>query len=392
MTAGLSQVTAFENAIAGHILAEMSTPLGSTSPTRESGASSIIISDAPPSVSDQAQVCEEEDESDLISDPSFRVKCRCMILTYQVKIDPEVLHASLLTKPGMQLTWCHEEGTHIHTHVCLEGKFDCMLKNFYIDGIKCDCRPCRVKGNGYISNRDRMHFYVICKYKISHIASDSTYMPCKDYVVRLQWIKTLWQKGKISDPVGCAVYYMCITEPFRRDVALHSALTVSVKRKRFHDERLESLKKLRQPFKKYANIELWKSQYRTFGAELPLERYQFLLIFGPSRTGKSKLAESFFECPFKCAGTISWKGYDPDKHDGIVINDLNFLDRYIDEHHDLLQCGDIQTVNTSTTDCYAMQLDIVEKPIVFTSEYDIHRSDWVSKNCIFQEVLDSTYE
>lgn len=394
MTAGLSQVTAAEK-ISDLMASEMATLSGTPSPSRASGVGAIIIGNQPPGGSVPPREGEPEEDPDaLISDPGFRLQCKCVILTYQAKIDEIDIESYLRNDKTKAITWCHEEGSRVHTHVCYEHskKMDRSLKSFYINGVKCDARVCRATGSAYIPHRDRMHFYVICIFKNTHIASGSCYQPNKDYVVKLQWIKTLWQKGKVDRPIECAVYYLCITEPFRRDVALQMALSQSSKRKEHHERRERLLKKARTPYKKFAEIELWKSQYEFFGSELPLERYKFLYVHGASRLGKSKLVKSYFKNPFVCSQTVSWHKYSPDEHDGIIFNDISLLDRYIYDHHDLLQCAEIQTINNSATGCYEKQLDIVDKPLIFTGEHALVPCPWVDVNCITCEITELTYE
>ena len=61
------------------------------------------------------------------------------------------------------------------------------------------------------------------------------------------------------------------------------------------------------------------------------ERYNFLILHGPSKTGKTQLAKSLFSNPFVHTDAICWAGYDEDKHDAIIFDDVKFVFKHISE-------------------------------------------------------------
>ena len=131
-------------------------------------------------------------------------------------------------------------------------------------------------------------FYCVVP-KIGQIFSHGTRRPFKDFLVDAKWITNLLQAGKISPQTAreCFVQTVngakrnCEEIAFLERAEEESAVRVARQRA------LQALQTTNAPFRTFALVEEWQRQY----AQLDW-RYKFLVLVGPSRTGKTQLARS----------------------------------------------------------------------------------------------------
>ena len=106
--------------------------------------------------------------------------------------------------------------------------------------------------------------------------------------------------------------------------------------------------------------------------------------------GKTELARSYFKSPFEHRDRISWAGYDEDKHDCIIFDDVPSIYAYINNNRALFQAGDFAVVQTSATNVYAMTIDVSQKPIIVTTN-DNPYGTWILANSVPVEISETTY-
>ena len=136
------------------------------------------------------------------------------------------------------------------------------------------------------------HFYVSVKKKGTlHVATN--YAPFTGlWVPDAQWIVALWRGHKLDHDDYMQLSVMMRDGHDRRRACV---LAVVASEKKF--EYAAEMKKARElisrsalPFKPLPDkIQKWRMQY-----DEPLERYEMLVLWGPSRTGKSRLARHLF--------------------------------------------------------------------------------------------------
>eukprot|EP00966_Prymnesium_polylepis_P010281 237119-Prymnesium_polylepis.2 len=129
----------------------------------------------------------------------------------------------------------------------------------------------------------------------------------------------------------------------------------------------------------------WKMQY---GIEKL--RYKFLVIHGPSLTGKTEFAKSLFENAFLHRDTIAWTGYNEDKHDAIIFDDIKGIYKHVSENRALFQAGAPIVTQTSATNVHALTVDVTAKPLIITSN-DEPLGEWLLANAVVMNVTDPLY-
>ena len=128
--------------------------------------------------------------------------------------------------------------------------------------------------------------------KKGYVDGYATHAAFRDYAVREQWIFNLYQAQKLT---ADHAKRLLANIPGR---AQHAVAEVDFceqerVRHRVADMRAEAERSLSaslRPFRTFAQIDQWQVQYAQ-----PLHRYKFLILEGPSQTGKTQLARSL--CP-----------------------------------------------------------------------------------------------
>lgn len=356
----------------------------------------------------------EEEAAGAPSTPGFAVKSKAILLTYNdLPTDMTIarLEKAVRSATFMKNTWrwsiCLEQGSRVHAHAYFEAKkqYDCSLSQFtigihpevnesasqeetYYESVPSDCQSNLITGSGYRPAADRGHFYVQCRYKNTHIAERNNYEAGKDFIVKTQWIQTWWQQQKVDDNkiLPGAGFYRCCT-PALEAMVRHSVTKRRVELKADkREQRMKVLMAMKRPHKKFPLIEAWREQYTHVNF-----RYKFLILWGPTRMGKTELARSFFSNPYEQRDSTCWNEYDADKHDAIIFDDVKFVYKYISDNRSLFQAGGWVTVQTSATNMFAMEIDVTQKPIIVTTNAE-PTGDWILGNSISMKVDTPTFE
>lgn len=328
---------------------------------------------------------------------TFHIKSRAILLTYNgLSLDSLDAFTELIQNSpcwGAIARWslCMEEASSLHFHAFLEGEkqLDHELSNWELLGVTPNCQCNSVKGSGARPSLDRGHFYVACRFKTSSLDHSTNYHPAQDYVVKSQWLLNLFCTQKVTGPnaLNAAADYGTLTKHFedqitRSDDRMRHCARIQKKR-----ERQEALVATYTAYKVYPQqIEFLEQFLHLKG------RYKFFIIWGEeSGLGKSDFAKSLFENPFLHDNSISWAGYDDEVHDGIIFDDVHDIYRYVSHNRNLFQARGEVKVNTSATNCYAMSIDVTQKPIIVTTNYE-PTNPWVEQNSIVLEVDKPTFE
>jgi hypothetical protein len=342
----------------------------------------------------------EADEEDELA-PKFEVRGKAVLLTWQL---PEYAPSQYYYETVMdqvealdafskvvRASICVERGRHLHMHAYLEfgKKYEGTIDDFAtFFGPCCDVQTNTVSGSGYRAAADRGHFYVACHYKATFVANRVTYKPASDYVVRTDWCLRLWGSDKIAPDMAipCMAEFRCLSPAAEAMVKRVNTVNAGLKRQAWIDERQRRLKKTLVAYKPCEVGQCWLAEYQK-----EKFRYDFIWYYGPSKFGKTKRVESWFDNPFTHESAIAWEGYDPLKHDCVIFEDCKDMNDYICRHKSLFKGEKVTKVGTSKTNWAAQTVDCVAKPIVVFSNNERPQDPWVVANCYFVEVTEPTW-
>ena len=340
---------------------------------------------------------------------TYDVKAKAILLTYNLPLEiatptvspqdqQELFDAYVEANDMSQISkWslCLEKGSRLHCHAYFEStkQFDCRLSRFSVILLEQNCPPSdvqcnKVKGSGYRAAADRGHFYVQCIFKNTHLHQQNNYQAGIDFSVKTQWINDLWSKGKIDDDkvLECAAYYKCLTHSFQDMVTRTVQKNKEIEKRNKIQKRRMELQQLKTPFKTFPEIDMWLCQY----VKLQF-RYNFLVVHGSeSKLGKTELVQSYFKNPFMHKDVVCWTGYDDDKHDAVIFDDVKDIYDYILAHKALFQASGTAQTQTSATNMYARTIDVTQKPLIITSNHS-PEGNWIMGNSVRINVDCKTY-
>ena len=316
------------------------------------------------------------------------ITAQALLLTYQGHITLDEFTALDYWDNVREFSWCLETAGRDHTHVFAVLK----TKPNYVDATvfevsdhKPHIAPSSARGRSARRGQDRGHFYVYNPFKSTHVQSDANYKPLRDYAVDSSWIMTLWRQSKIDDPVRCATAYRVLTPHMEAQVALVQRRQSEDARKMVLDQRAKELVKKRQHFEAYPEVETWKETFKQVA-----HRYKFLWISGPSGLGKTQYALAIGIHPHLHAAGVDWAGYDPNRNDVVIFDDVYDVETYINMHKPIFQAARVTTINTSKTNCFAKTVDTAGKMIIVCDNAE-PRTSWVVANTVHLHVTDPMF-
>ena len=292
-----------------------------------------------------------------------------------------------------------EDGGRIHMHAYIEFpkpgidleagqrfEFDGVRprfdNNWYNQGqIENQAGTTLKKANATKQSLAEGHFYVFMN-KIGTIFSRSNTLPYINYWPRLEKIDDWKKQGYYTDEqyLEYAAKYTIGFNQRYNDVKAKRKYEEELaenERKEMQKKRKELLDSKKKPMRSYAEIDEWKKQYDHIDF-----RYHFLVLHGPSRTGKTELARSLYNNAYVHKGSIDWSKYDSRVHDVIIFDDVPNIYAYVDDNRALFQAGpDGIVVNTSATNAFAHTIYLAGKPMIITSN-DVPPADneWIAAN------------
>ena len=259
-----------------------------------------------------------------------------------------------------------------------------------------------------IKNKWAAFFYVAVQKK-GYVNGYATHEAFRDYSVQVQWILNLYQAEKLT---ADHAKRLLINIPGRAQHAVAEVEFCEQARVRnsVADMRKEAERVLTaalRPFRTFPLIEEWRLQYSQV-----LHRYKFLILEGPSRTGKTQLARSL--CPVSqrvfevnCAADSEppLQGFDPIQFGLILLDEIR--PATVVRQRKLFQASlaEIQ-LGCSVTNVYMYKVCTYRTRMVCCSndwtdhlrELDASSREWIAHNsfhvpvveqCWMEEVVDS---
>ena len=237
------------------------------------------------------------------------------------------------------------------------------------------------------------HFYVQV-FKIGTVYSATNYAPWeRDWIPDHWWFTKLWKQHKLDHDQFLRLS-MQYREGHDRRRAWVDAVRVSESASAHVDEQTAALSMIESRSKDFKPLppalERWKMQYDDY----PTDRYMFLVLYGPSRTGKSRLARSLFGAAstlvvdIENAAHPNLKAYRRGVHKAILLDEMkspSFLvhnKKVLQAHIDGAWLGD------SPTQQYLYEVFLWRTPIIITTNNwvleHLPREDreWIGSNSI----------
>ena len=323
----------------------------------------------------------------------FRLQCKAVLFTWNCKEPKSAGDAlvALQTLPHWQLvmwyTICAEEGSnwHIHAYIEFKKRVDHSTDGWKLWDIAPNISANTTSGTGFSTAVRRGSFYVANEYKKTFRSHIMNFYPGESYSVKTQWIIDAWSQNKIRDPVECAGKYRCLTPAFKAMVTMSQGTHTALERREYISERNLELAAERKEFKVFPEVSEFLAQFVRHKA-----RYKFLWIWGQSLLGKTELAKSMVEHFWHHRNSINWADYNSTRDQAVIFDDCAYIEEYITNHKMLFQANEITTVNTSKTNCYALEVDTIGKMIIVCANHPPCTA-WVLSNAFVLQIVEQTW-
>jgi len=144
--------------------------------------------------------------------------------------------------------------------------------------------------------------------KIGAVRHRGTILPFTGYHVKDYWITTLLTANKISFATARTLYMLCVVraEYNVRQLDYVERMSQDMQAAREKDAAEAEILKSEVAFKSIPEVEDWKKQFISV-----MSRYKFLVLDGPSRTGKTRFAYSLRPPPTSVMGSPTTPGLSP---------------------------------------------------------------------------------
>ena len=240
------------------------------------------------------------------------------------------------------------------------------------------------------------NFYALVR-KIGSILQRGTLHPWHDYPVKDTWITSFLASRKITALVAREAYLSSI---FRAQYNIQQLEYVEMERKKMAVlDRIKQvdtlLRKELKPWRTFVTINKWRDQYNTL-----LGRYHFLVLDGPSCTGKTRFAlclnppgaTLYADCSM---GGPMLRMFDRENHLAIVLDEIR-PQVAITFKKALQASNELVTLGSSPTMCSAYNLYLHRVMIICCSNTwadDLAHMkpvdrDWLESNSVYVEVAE----
>ena len=298
----------------------------------------------------------------------------------------------------------HKGRVHFHWKLNLKRAIDqTTTDSFTFHGIRPDVRATVVpmgagqrkpRGASFQEASNRGHFYVVAP-KIGTLRTDRNYKPWTHYRVAGKWLDDLWTDRKLDHGtyLDLALQVRVGFANRKRDLDMVLAREADSRVDETMAEVGRELDQLKAPFRTFPEVTAWEDSFLLLDF-----RWKLLALVADSASGKSSFAESLFANPYvltvEDAEHLDLRGFDRDRHDGIVLDNVNSWQQLL-SWRALLQARNAKTRGgQSATNLYAYTQYLFGVAIAVTVDLDApdahladssdqKRSKWLCKNCVF---------
>ena len=285
-------------------------------------------------------------------------------------------------------------GGRVHLHAFMEFTSEVdwtSTTRVAFQGIRPNAKPTVARGKSQKDTVNQGHFYVWAWKKGTQFVETSGWEPWLDYTVKGWWIDELWSAHKLEHDeyleyaaqvrigyINRLKHVQALQEREKavvlKDRQQAVALRLAPLKNQFHPDVLRML-------------QTWLQQYR-----LDLDRYNFLVLRGVSRSGKSTLAKALghmfglgkpYVQTVQDAEAPDLKAWS-DEFGYIVFDNVNHM-KFVLAQRALFQSNnDMHTLADSRTGIYSYSVWLYKVPIVVTVDMSAtwdEKEAWISANC-----------
>jgi len=347
---------------------------------------------------EQLKSCSLSDVLQLLRDHPTVLKLRARLLDLAVRTC-NTIHTSkysfsieLCTK-----SWQEQSALRVHAHLWLQLKMRTLqIKDAVIGGstpfINWACLSYMAGASSRSLAASMAGSFYCCVQKLSTLVSETTTLPWIDYPVKDTWITSLYAGNKISAEVAKAGYLKSV---YRAQHNIAQLEFIEAGRKKVAQqtawEQNEALLRSQQkPWKVLPRVQQWRAQYSEIRS-----RYKFLVLDGPSSTGKTRYALDqygigqmlYSDCSM---GIPNLRSFDADKHRAILFDELSpkaalTLKKCLQAGNDTVQLG------ASPTMVHAYSLHVFKVEMVICcnnwqeelTTLSASEVEWLTTNCFY---------
>ena len=348
------------------------------------------------------------EDGTIVADKDFRIQSNDFMLTYnrapkKATEDSEEIFAfdesdfyklkeQLEGYEPLNLSISFEIGNNdnYHLHAYVSRKTDCKASFFNYEGVTPNVKGNLTRGLGRVSSVMCGHYYAgICP-KIGSILRYSTLIENDTFVMlQSKWVTKWHTAGKITAENAIAELYKWRNADLYQIRKLESQI-VHDNEKRISSAmqtEIELIKSKFKPWRTIPIIEEWKKHYEKLDT-----RFKFLILVGPTNTGKSEFATALFKNPYEHETEEDWRKYDWATNDAVIFHDVKNIFKIILDKRERFQANTkFHTVQTSETNVYAKRILLYKKPIVICVNRDClnnYHNQWILGNSVTYELAD----
>ena len=295
---------------------------------------------------------------------------------------------------------------HIHWKVDLAKSVDhSSTQAFAFHGVKPDARPtwkdCKIapatgakkaRGATYEEARNRGHFYTWAP-KVGSLHVDTDWAPFEKYRVNGSWPEDLWSDGKLDHDKyhDLSLRVRKGHANRKRDLQAVKGDEASARVDHCIAAANKALSKITAPFRHFDAVTEWENSFLTLEF-----RWKILVLCADTASGKSLFAEHLFDMPFcltvEDAQFLDLKGFDREKNDGLVLDNVNSWGQLL-KWRAVLQARNAKSKGgQSATNLYAYAQYLFGVAVVATVDLDAPdahlvdpnhtgRSRWLLRDC-----------
>lgn len=300
-------------------------------------------------------------------------------------------------------TFQKEKVLRLHAHLWISTRGQSVLLEDFALGKQGEFLPfvnwaaqsfCGTAGGRGVASMMSGAFYCSVE-KIGQVFAEFNTSPFLDYPVRDTWVTSLYASHKISAAVARRCYVQCVVRCQQNLVQL--AFAESERRAMQEEDEVianeVALRADQKPWRHFPLVSEWLAQYQTFRP-----RYRFLVLDGPSSTGKTRYAlglsapgRSFYvDCSL---GSALMKGFNKLKYDSIIYDELSPACAIVMKKP-LQASNEVVTFAASPTMQCAFQLHLHKvRMIVCTNTWQAtlsklaeHDREWLNANAFYLRV------